>query len=55
MGGDYIHTVAKLFRVGDSTVCNIILKASILMIEVRSDIAVYFPVTERFVHSILEL
>ena len=44
--GDYIHTVAELFGVGDSTICNIVLKVLKLMIEVMWDVAVYFPTTE---------
>ena len=44
--GDYIHTVAELFGVGDSTICNIVLEVLKLMIEVMWDVAVYFPTTE---------
>ena len=45
--GDYIHTVAELFGVGDSTVCNIVLEVPKLKIEVTWDVAVHFPTTER--------
>ena len=45
--GDYIHTVAELFGVGDSTVCNIVLEVPKLKIEVTWDVAVHFPKTER--------
>ena len=44
--GDYIHTVAELFGVGHSTICNIVLEVSELMIEVMWDVAVHFPTTE---------
>ena len=44
--GDYIHTVAELFRVGDSTICNIVLEVLKLMIEVMWDVAVHFSTTE---------
>ena len=42
--GNYIHTVADLFRVGDSTVCNIVSK---LLIEVMWEVAVHFPTMDR--------
>ena len=45
--GDYIHTVAELFLVGDFTVCNIVLKISKPTIEAIWDVAVHFPTTER--------
>ena len=41
---NYIHTVSELFRVGDSTICNIVSK---LLIELMYEVAVHFPTTER--------
>ena len=46
--GNYIHTVAELFGVGDSTICNIVLEVSKLMLEVIWDIAVHSPATDRY-------
>ena len=41
--GDYIHTVAELFGVGDSTVCNIVLEVPKLKIEVTWTLQFIFP------------
>ena len=37
----------EVFGVGYSTVCNIVLEVSKLMIEVMWDVTVHFPATER--------
>ena len=44
---DYIHTVAELFGVGYSAVCNIVLEVYKLMIEMMWDVAFHFHATER--------
>ena len=45
--GYYIHIIAELFGVGDSTLSNIVLEVSLLMIEVMRDVAIHFPATDR--------
>ena len=52
--GDCTHTIAELFSVTDSTVCNIVLEVSNLIIEVMWEVAVHLPTTEKDYNSIID-
>ena len=52
--GDCTHTIAELFSVTDSTVCNIVLEVSNLIIEVMWEVAVHLPATEKVYNSIID-